>query len=113
MSEHMRLQQFVDDIPEGPDGMPAWTPEEWEFLQWAERQEGRPLTEPEKRLWVAQARIIGDLRRRCSDLESDEASHLDPHFTSWVHSFVRKQGYAILRGSTSGSRPTPGTEPSH
>jgi hypothetical protein len=43
------------------NGMPAWTPEELEFLQWAEGREGRPLTEPEKRLWVAQARMIGDL----------------------------------------------------
>jgi hypothetical protein len=38
-----------------------WTAEEREFLEWAERRNGRPLTEPEKRLWVAQARIIGDL----------------------------------------------------
>ena len=38
-----------------------WTAEELEFLASAERLEGRSLTEPEKRLWVAQARLIGDL----------------------------------------------------
>jgi hypothetical protein len=37
------------------------TAEEREFLEWAERREGRPLAEWEKRLWVAQARMIGDL----------------------------------------------------
>ena len=38
-----------------------WTTDEREFLWRAERVLGRPLTEPEKRLWVAQARMIGDL----------------------------------------------------
>lgn len=38
-----------------------WTAEELEFLAASERLRGRPLTEPEKRLWVAQARVIGDL----------------------------------------------------
>ena len=38
-----------------------WTAEELEFLASAERLRGRPLTEPEKRLWVAQARMIGHL----------------------------------------------------
>ena len=38
-----------------------WTAEEQEFLAASERLEGRPLTEPEKRVWVAQARMIGDL----------------------------------------------------
>jgi len=61
MSELLRLSQFLDDIPDGPDGMPLWTPEERELLAAAERLEGRPLSEPEKRLWVAQARMIGNL----------------------------------------------------
>ena len=39
-----------------------WTAEEQAFLEWSERARGRPLTEPEKRLWVAQTRMIGDLR---------------------------------------------------
>lgn len=38
-----------------------WTPEERDFLADSERLEGRSLTEPEKRLWVAQARLIGDV----------------------------------------------------
>jgi len=38
-----------------------WTAEERESLWRAERVLGRPLTEPEKQLWVAQARMIGDL----------------------------------------------------
>ncbi|HEV2283795.1 MAG TPA: hypothetical protein VGX75_15530 [bacterium] len=38
-----------------------WTAEELEFLASAERLEGRPLSEPEKPLWVAQARMIGHL----------------------------------------------------
>ncbi len=38
-----------------------WTAEELQFLAWAERWEGRPLTEPEKRIAVAQARMIGEL----------------------------------------------------
>jgi hypothetical protein len=38
-----------------------WTAEELESLASAERLEGRPLTEPEKRLWVAQARMVGHL----------------------------------------------------
>jgi hypothetical protein len=38
-----------------------WTVEERESLWRAERVLGRPLTEPEKRLWVAQARMIGEL----------------------------------------------------
>jgi len=38
-----------------------WTAEERESLWRAERVLGRPLTEPEKRLWVAQARMIRDL----------------------------------------------------
>lgn len=38
-----------------------WTAEERESLWRAERVLGRPLTEPEKRLWVAQARMIGNL----------------------------------------------------
>jgi hypothetical protein len=38
-----------------------WTVEERESLWGAERVLGRPLTEPEKRLWVAQARMIGNL----------------------------------------------------
>jgi hypothetical protein len=38
-----------------------WTAEERESLWRAERVLGRPLTEPKKRLWVAQARMIGDL----------------------------------------------------
>ncbi len=61
MSELLRLQQYLTDIPNGPDGLPAWTPEEREFLVNAERLHGRSLTEPEKRIWVAQARMIGDL----------------------------------------------------
>lgn len=38
-----------------------WTADEREFLEWAKRRKARPLTEPGKRLWVAQARMIGDL----------------------------------------------------
>lgn len=38
-----------------------WPPEERAFLEWAERRKGRPLTEPEKRMWVAQARMVGEL----------------------------------------------------
>ena len=38
-----------------------WTAEERESLWRAERVLGRPLSEPEKRLWVAQARMIGNL----------------------------------------------------
>ena len=38
-----------------------WTPEEREFIADMERLEGRPLTEPEKRMAVAQARMIGHL----------------------------------------------------
>jgi hypothetical protein len=32
-----------------------------EFLEWSERRAGRPLEEWKKRVWVAQARMIGDL----------------------------------------------------
>jgi hypothetical protein len=38
-----------------------WTSEEREFIVHMERWEGRPLTEPEKRMAVAQARMIGYL----------------------------------------------------
>ncbi|HLW48997.1 MAG TPA: hypothetical protein VKW09_14690 [bacterium] len=38
-----------------------WTAEEWGFLESATRWKGQALTEAEKRLWVAQARTIGDL----------------------------------------------------
>lgn len=37
------------------------TAEQRESLWRAERVLGRPLTESEKRLWVAQARMVGDL----------------------------------------------------
>jgi hypothetical protein len=40
MSELLRLSQFLDDIPDGPDGMPLWTPEERELLAAAVRLEG-------------------------------------------------------------------------
>jgi hypothetical protein len=43
ISELLRFSQFLDDIPDGPDGMPLWTPEERELLAAAERLEGRPL----------------------------------------------------------------------
>jgi hypothetical protein len=36
-----------------------WSAEE--FLEWAEHPEGPPLAEWEQRLWVAQARMIGNL----------------------------------------------------
>jgi hypothetical protein len=39
----------------------TWSAEEREFLESAEHRKGRPLAEPETRLCVAQARIIGDL----------------------------------------------------
>jgi hypothetical protein len=38
-----------------------WTAEEREFLWSMERLEGRPLEEWEKRMAVAQARMVGDL----------------------------------------------------
>ena len=38
-----------------------WTAEEREFLWGMERLKGRPLEEWEKRMAVAQARMIGDL----------------------------------------------------
>jgi hypothetical protein len=38
-----------------------WPAEGRESLWRAERVLGRPLTEPEKRFWVAQARMVGDL----------------------------------------------------
>lgn len=38
-----------------------WTLEERRFLEECERYKGRSLTEPEKRMTVAQARMIGDL----------------------------------------------------
>jgi hypothetical protein len=57
MSELLRLQEYLDDIPDGPDGTPVWMPEEREFIADLERLRGRPLTEPEKRIAVAQARF--------------------------------------------------------
>lgn len=39
-----------------------WTAEEHESLWRSERVLGRPLTEPEKHLWVSQARMIGDIQ---------------------------------------------------
>ena len=38
-----------------------WTTDEREFREGAERRAERPLAEWEQRLWVAQARMIGDL----------------------------------------------------
>jgi hypothetical protein len=43
------------------EGRP-WTPEEVEFLSWMEKHEGRPLTDGEKRIAVAQARMIGEIQ---------------------------------------------------
>ena len=54
----MRLQGFLEGIP---DGTPVWTAEERQLIEDMERVTGRPLTEPEKRIAVAQARMIGYL----------------------------------------------------
>jgi hypothetical protein len=57
----MRLSQFLDGIAESPDGMPPWTTEERKFLSDMARLKERPLAEWQKRIAVAQARMIGDL----------------------------------------------------
>jgi hypothetical protein len=40
---------------------PALTPKQKEFVNWAERCERRKLSPEEVRLWITQAKAIGDL----------------------------------------------------
>ncbi len=44
-----------------PTAKPKRTPEELQFLSFMERLEGRPLTEQEANLAIAQAELMGEL----------------------------------------------------
>ena len=59
---HLQTRLGYEILPYLRDlGDHEWTAEEREFLWRTESVLGRPLTEPEKRLRVTQARRIGDL----------------------------------------------------
>ena len=52
------LRPFLDEIAER---LPERTPEEQELIAFMEKHYGRPLTEPEKNVTIAQAKMIGNL----------------------------------------------------
>ena len=53
------LKPFLDDVSER---LPERSPQEMELIAHMERLEGRPLTEPEKNISIAQARMIGEIQ---------------------------------------------------